>query len=156
MLLKLTPQIWKKVTDRRYHKGLVQRYDGPFCVLQRIGNVAYRLQLPERMKIHPTFHVSFLKPYHEDETRQQGRRAPPVVRTEFHKKVVKILDHRTQGTSRKNRRTDYLVQWEGDDQVTWEKDLTLWQFEKQVKAYLETLPTRTSASSGGGGFVSTQ
>ncbi|KAL5789861.1 hypothetical protein ACOSQ2_004749 [Xanthoceras sorbifolium] len=30
VLLKLTPQIWKKITDRRYHKGLIQRYDGPF------------------------------------------------------------------------------------------------------------------------------
>ena len=43
VLLKLTPQIWKKVTDKRFHKGLVQRYDGPFEVIKRVGNVAYRL-----------------------------------------------------------------------------------------------------------------
>lgn len=157
VLLKLTPQIWKKVTDKRFHKGLVQRYDGPFVVIKRVGNVAYRLQLPERMKIHPTFHVSFLKPYFEDvdQDRQHVRRAPPNVRKHFEKQVVKILDHRTMGASRKNRRTDYLVQWEGSSEVdaTWERDVTLWQFEDQIKEYLETLPTRTSASSGGGGFV---
>ena len=155
VLLKLTPQIWKKVTDKRYHKGLVQRYDGPFEVTKRVGNVAYRLKLPERMKIHPTFHVSFLKPYHEDPERQQAKRAPPVVRKEFEKKIKKILDHRTQGASRKNRRTDYLVHWEGSQEAdaTWERDVTLWQFENEIKAYLETLPTRTSASTGGGGFV---
>ncbi|KAK0597104.1 hypothetical protein LWI29_021866 [Acer saccharum] len=78
VLLKLTPQIWKRVTDRRYHKGLIQRYDGPFVVKERIGNVAYRLALPDRLKIHPTFHVSFLKPYYEEagSSRAQQRRAP--------------------------------------------------------------------------------
>ena len=62
VLLKLTPQIWKKMTNKRYHKGLVQRYDGLFEVIKRVGNVVYRLKLPERMKVHPTFHVSFLEP----------------------------------------------------------------------------------------------
>lgn len=66
VLLKLTPQIWKKVTNKRFHKWLVAKYDGPFEVVKRIGNVAYRLKLLERLKIHPTFHVSFLKPFHED------------------------------------------------------------------------------------------
>ena len=53
VLLKLTPQIWKKVSDKRYHNGLVQRYDGPFEVIKRVDNVVYRLKLPERMKVHP-------------------------------------------------------------------------------------------------------
>ena len=34
VLLKLTPQIWKKVTNKRYHKGLMQRYDGLFEVIK--------------------------------------------------------------------------------------------------------------------------
>ena len=28
VMLKLIPQIWKKVMDKRYHKGLIQKYDG--------------------------------------------------------------------------------------------------------------------------------
>ncbi|KAL5857157.1 hypothetical protein ACOSQ3_004615 [Xanthoceras sorbifolium] len=96
VLLKLTPQIWKKITDRRYHKGLIQRYDGPFVVKESVGNVAYRLALPDRLKIHPTFH--FLKPFHEDgaeSSRVQQKRAPPVIQKEFYKQVEKIFDHRS-------------------------------------------------------------
>ena len=95
VLLKLTPQIWKKVIEKHYHKGLVQRYDGHFEVIKRVGSVSYRLKLREQMKVHPTFHVSFLKPYHEDtiNERQLIKRAPPSVRKHYEKVIVKILYH---------------------------------------------------------------
>ena len=152
LLLKLTPQIWKKISRKTAHRGLVPKYDGPFEILKRVGNVAYRLKLPDRLKIHPTIHVSYLKPYNEDQanlTRTQARRAPPVIRKQFDKEVEQILDHKTEGQSKKNRRTHYLVKWKGSPEAdaSWEKDVTLWQFEKQITDYLEALPTRTSASS---------
>ena len=99
------------MTDKQYHKGLVQRYDGLFKVIKLVGNVAYRLKLPERMKVHPAFHVSFFKPYYEDTVneRQLIKRAPPSVKKHYEKAVVKILDHRSEGVSSKNKRTYYLV-----------------------------------------------
>ena len=63
------------------------------------------------------------------------------------------------GQSKKNRRTDYLVQWEGQSEAdaTWERDVTLWQFENEIDAYWRRKgtqpPTRTSDSSGGGGLL---
>ncbi|WKA00345.1 hypothetical protein VitviT2T_018707 [Vitis vinifera] len=65
VLLKLTPQIWKKISSKTRQRGLISKYDGPFEVIKRVGQVAYMLKLPQRLKLHPTFHVSFLKPYHE-------------------------------------------------------------------------------------------
>ena len=66
VLLKLAPQIWKRISSKTAQRSLIPRYDGPFKVVKRIGRVAYRLDLPERLKVHPTFHVSFLKPYFPD------------------------------------------------------------------------------------------
>ena len=51
--------------------------------------------------------------------------------------------------------TCYLVKWKGATEIeaSWEKASTLWQFEKEVKAFEDTLPMRTLASSGGGGLL---
>ena len=66
VVLKLTPHIWKKISNKTRQRGLIPKYDGLFDVTKWAGQVVYMLKLPERLKLHPTFHVSFLKSYHED------------------------------------------------------------------------------------------
>ncbi|KAK4422107.1 hypothetical protein Salat_2161700 [Sesamum alatum] len=71
VLLKLTTQIWKKISSKLVHGGLVPKYDGPFEVMSK--DVL-------------------------DTTKLQTQHAPPVIRMEF-QKVVKIFDHKKKGQS---------------------------------------------------------
>ncbi|GKC70174.1 hypothetical protein Tco_1116057, partial [Tanacetum coccineum] len=44
------------------------RFVGPFKVIKRVGDVAYKLELPEELsRVHNTFHVSNLNKCHADE-----------------------------------------------------------------------------------------
>ncbi|GJR93793.1 ty3-gypsy retrotransposon protein [Tanacetum coccineum] len=108
------------VSSREISKGQ-QAYFGPFKILERIGKVAYRLELPTGSRIHPIFYVSLLRSSHGNQT-PSNLPLPstyiddlPVLQPNI------ILDQRTVQTNGKSK-TQVLVKWKGRDiaEATWE------------------------------------
>ncbi|GJW55214.1 hypothetical protein Tco_0099299 [Tanacetum coccineum] len=66
VMLKVSP--WKGVVRFGKRGKLNPRYVGSFKVLEKVGEVAYKLELPEELsRVHNTLHVSNLKKCHADE-----------------------------------------------------------------------------------------
>ncbi|GJR47597.1 putative reverse transcriptase domain-containing protein [Tanacetum coccineum] len=67
VMLKVSP---RKGVIRFGKRGkLNPRYIGPFKILERIGPVAYKVELPEKLSnVHNTFHISNLKKCLSDES----------------------------------------------------------------------------------------
>ncbi|KAF3615589.1 hypothetical protein FXO38_35032 [Capsicum annuum] len=118
--------VMMKILSKNRHRGLIPKYDSPFDVIKKVGEVAYRLDLIEGLKIHPTFHVSFLKRYNKDiehPGRNKNNKAPPLIVKEYKSEMEKILDHRIVGNNKKSTKIEFLIQWKGSskEDTVWEK-----------------------------------
>ena len=104
-------------------ENLKRRYYGPYKVIQKIGEVAYELELSEGSKIHKVFHISCLK-------KSIGKQIvisytlPPLDDegqiTLISEKVLKTRERRLRSRTIK----EYLVQWKDlpSEDATWEEE----------------------------------
>lgn len=107
VFLKLQPYKLKSLANRLVAK-LAAKFYGPYKIMERIGLVAYKLELHDHAKIHPVFHVSMLKKAVKQS--HQSQPLPPMLSEECELQVnpADILQCRDD----KDGNMEVLVQWE--------------------------------------------
>ncbi|SGZ26524.1 BQ5605_C024g09932 [Microbotryum silenes-dioicae] len=103
----------KNIQTSRPSSKLDSHKLGPFRIQRIISPVAFKLELPASMKIHPVFHVSLLEPYQANSLASRCSNPPPppeIINGEEEYQVEQILDSRN---NRRSRRLEYFVDWTG-------------------------------------------
>lgn len=112
------------VAKRANHK-LSFKYYGPYQIIAKVGQVAYKLQLPLDCAVHPVFHVSQLKGSCGFKHPVQSQLPGPTSSIQF---PVQVLDTRLH---KKGNRIipQLLVRWSDSaaDEATWEDEANLRQ-----------------------------
>jgi hypothetical protein len=115
-------------------RKLAPRQLGPYKIIERTGELTYKLALPTSMKQHPVFHVDRLSPWTGNDI--GGQEPPPPqpieVDNELEYEVEAVLD------SRKYRnQLQYLVKWKGYDagHNSWEPTTNLTNCSELVDAF---------------------
>ena len=142
---KIGDKVWlnlKNVSTERPMKKLDRRSLGPLRVINKIGEMAYQLELPHGLQIHDTFHVSLLRPH----IQRRGERTPspePIrVRGDDSRKeyvVQEIVDSRIA-----NKQLLYRVRWKGytPEEDTWEPSRGLRKAQKLVRKFHHVFPNK--------------
>ncbi|GJY42412.1 reverse transcriptase domain-containing protein [Tanacetum coccineum] len=145
VMLKVSP--WKGVVRFGKWGKLNPRYVGPFKVLEKVGEVSYKLELLEELSgVHNTFHVSNLKKCYADEPL-----AVPLDglyfddKLQFVEEPVEIMDHEVKRLKR-SRIPLVKVRWNSKrgPEFTWERED---QFRKKYPHLFTKIAPSTSAVS---------
>jgi hypothetical protein len=144
--LKLQPYIQSSISPRSNHK-LQFKYFGPFQILQRIGKVAYKLDLPSSAAIHPVIHVSQLKRAITSKHQVSTTLSSTVAHLQIPTKVLA-----TRTITRGGSLVEQVqVQWSGFDDA-----LATWEDAAALHQQFPRAPAWGQAASQGGEDVSIQ
>ncbi|GJR80434.1 hypothetical protein Tco_0151219 [Tanacetum coccineum] len=142
VMLKVSP--WKGVVCFSKRGKLNPRYVGPFKVLEKVGSIAYKLELPQELSmVHNTFHVSNLKKCYSDKPLAvplEGLHIDDKLR--FVKEPIEIMDREVKWL-KQSRIPIVKVRWNSRSgpEFTWERED---QFQKKYP-HLFTKPVPSSS-----------
>ena len=142
-----------QLKDRDRTKKLLSKFIGPFKVKRVVSPVAYELELPPTMHIHPVFHASKLKPLKSNDdnlypnrpsqSSVESSRPPPELIDdgdgEEGWEVERIVKERIVRRGRGGGRavTEYLVKWGGSPEweMTWQTAHDLRHCQKAIREF---------------------
>ena len=118
----------KGVMRFRRKGKLNRRYVGPFDIVERVGEVVYRLALPPQYaKLHDVFHISMLRKYIPYETHVIKYDTLEIqADLSFEEKPIRIVEFREHNL-RKRIVSIVKVQWQHHEieEATWELESEL-------------------------------
>ena len=141
----------KNIRSKRPTKKLSPRLCGPFKVLEKQGNRAFKLDILPRWIIHPDFHVSLLEPYKVSDrpSREKPRQEPEDGEGDMEWEVEKIVKSAIITYTSKVRRVDkefkelrYFVKWAGcsEDENSWDPQEGLVNAWERVEKFHREYP----------------
>ncbi|KAK6160813.1 hypothetical protein DH2020_004194 [Rehmannia glutinosa] len=125
VFLRLSPR--KGLINPKKGGKLSPRYVGPYKILQRIGKLAYRLELPQRpyAGMHDVIPRSRLKKYQPDPEHIITRDTPPLMENlSYTERPIRIIDQQIRQL-RKREIPMVKVVWQNhnrDEDATWEME----------------------------------
>lgn len=130
----------KNLSTTRPSAKLDHRWLGPYKIVERIGHLEYKLELPSAMNIHPVFHISLLKPYVANtiEGRVEEKPEPIELEGETEWEVDDILERR-----KRRGKIEYLVSWKGygKEHDSWESEINVQNCKELVDEFNEKYPS---------------
>ena len=98
------------------HSSLSTKKIGPYKILEKISRLAYKLELPKSMKIHPVISVAHLEQARMDPYEREIPPPEPIVVEGNDQYVVERIIRR----EKRGRADGYIVKWRGYQEQTWE------------------------------------
>ncbi|QRW26676.1 Transposon Tf2-7 polyprotein [Rhizoctonia solani] len=115
-------RVWldgKNIELRTNSNKLDPKRLGPFKVTEKVSSHAYRLELPETLKIHNVFYVGLLSKAHESPREEEYE-------------VEQIID-----SKRQRGKWFYLIKWKGygPEDNSWEPEELLEHSREEIKRF---------------------
>ncbi|QRW22121.1 Retrotransposable element Tf2 protein [Rhizoctonia solani] len=129
-------KVWldgKNVELRTNSNKLDPKQLGPFKIVEKISSHAYRLELPETLKIHDVFYVGLLSKSHKSPSQPFPEQPPPeTIEGEEEYKVEQIIDSKQQ-----RGKWFYLIKWKGygPEDNSWEPEELLEYSQEEIKQF---------------------
>ena len=109
----------KNICTNQPSRKLSQKYLGPFKISEKISSHAYRLALPNDMKIHNVFHVKLLEPYKPNTIPGRYQPPPPPVDVDGEEEWEVETIQQTKLDRRFANPRRYLVKYLGYNEQEW-------------------------------------